>query len=408
MEENLRKCVHCGFCLSACPTYSILGDERDSPRGRIYLIKDMLEKDGPPKPAIVSHVDKCLSCLACMSACPSGVHYQHYVDQARAHIDQTYGRPMFVRLLRWFLGFVLPYPKRFRFAVGLSRLARPFRSLLGRRLGGMINLAPASLPNSQMADKAMVHKAIGDRKMRVALMTGCAQKVLRPAINEATIRLLTRLGAEVVVADGSGCCGALVHHLGEDEKALVFARDNIAAWIKERDNDGLDAIVINASGCGTEVKDYGFMLRRDDDWREKAEKISALAKDVSEVIETLGACNPVKTDLPAIIYHDACSLLHGQGIVEPPRRLLSQAGFEVKEIPAKHYCCGSAGSYNLLQPNIADKLKERRLADIAKLDGAAIATGNIGCITQLASDASLPVVHTVELLDWATGGPKPY
>ncbi|MBO34439.1 MAG: glycolate oxidase iron-sulfur subunit [Rhodospirillaceae bacterium] len=408
MEENLRKCVHCGFCLSACPTYSILGDERDSPRGRIYLIKDMLEMDGSPNPAIVSHIDKCLSCLACMSACPSGVHYQHYVDQARAHIEDTFERPLFDRLIRWFLGYVLPHPDRFRFVIGLSRLVRPFRSLMGRKLEGMIELAPANLPKAQMPVRSAVYRATGEKKMRVALMTGCVQQVLRPSINEATIRLLTRLGAEVVVPAGSGCCGALVHHLGKNDDALDFARRNIAAWIDETEGDGLDAIVINASGCGTEVKDYGFMLRRDIIWRKKAEKVSALTKDVSEVIADLELEDNVSAKLSAVIYHDACSLLHGQGIFEQPRNLLVEAGYEVQEIPGKHYCCGSAGSYNLLQPDIAIWLKDQRLAEISKLGAQVIATGNIGCLTQLATKAALPVVHTVELLDWATGGPRPY
>ncbi len=408
MEENLRKCVHCGFCLSACPTYSILGDERDSPRGRIYLIKDMLEMDGSPNPAIVSHIDKCLSCLACMSACPSGVHYQHYVDQARAHIEDTFERPLFDRLIRWFLGYVLPHPDRFRFVIGLSRLVRPFRSLMGRKLEGMIELAPANLPKAQMPVRSAVYRATGEKKMRVALMTGCVQQVLRPSINEATIRLLTRLGAEVVVPAGSGCCGALVHHLGKNDDALDFARRNIAAWIDETEGDGLDAIVINASGCGTEVKDYGFMLRRDIIWRKKAEKVSALTKDVSEVIADLELEDNVSAKLSAVIYHDACSLLHGQGIFEQPRNLLVEAGYEVQEIPGKHYCCGSAGSYNLLQPDIAIWLKDQRLAEISKLGAQVIATGNIGCLTQLATKATLPVVHTVELLDWATGGPRPY
>jgi len=408
MEENLRKCVHCGFCLSACPTYSILGDERDSPRGRIYLIKDMLEMVGSPNPAIVSHIDKCLSCLACMSACPSGVHYQHYVDQARAHIEDTFERPLFDRLIRWFLGYVLPHPDRFRFVIGLSRLVRPFRSLMGRKLEGMIELAPANLPKAQMPVRSAVYRATGEKKMRVALMTGCVQQVLRPSINEATIRLLTRLGAEVVVPAGSGCCGALVHHLGKNDDALDFARRNIAAWIDETEGDGLDAIVINASGCGTEVKDYAFMLRRDIIWRKKAEKVSALTKDVSEVIADLELEDNVSAKLSAVIYHDACSLLHGQGIFEQPRNLLVEAGYEVQEIPGKHYCCGSAGSYNLLQPDIAIWLKDQRLAEISKLGAQVIATGNIGCLTQLATKAALPVVHTVELLDWATGGPRPY
>jgi glycolate oxidase iron-sulfur subunit len=411
MEENLRKCVHCGFCLSACPTYSVLGDERDSPRGRIYLIKDMLEQGGAPKPEIVTHVDRCLSCLACMSACPSGVHYQHYIDHARAYVEDHHQRPWFDRWLRTILVNILPYAGRFRLALTLAKLAKPFAGLFGKKLSGMIDMAPANLPRTKMPDGAHVFPAEGEIKKRIALMPGCAQKVLRPSINEATIRLLTRMGVEVVVADGGGCCGALTHHLGKDDAAREFAKPNIDAWIKEIDDAGLDGIVINAAGCGTEVKDYAFLFKEDPAYREKAEKISGLTKDISEVIAELEMPKISAPNLPSVIYHDACSLMHGQGITQPPRDQLKAAGFDVLEIPGRHFCCGSAGSYNLLQPTMAGQLKDRRLGKLETLladsDADLLATGNIGCLIQLASGTDLPVFHTVELLDWATGGPKP-
>ncbi len=411
MEDNLRKCVHCGFCLSACPTYSVLGDERDSPRGRIYLIKDMLEQGGAPQPDVVTHVDRCLSCLACMSACPSGVHYQHYIDHARAYVEDHHQRPWFDRGLRSILAHILPYAGRFRVALSLAKFAKPFAGLLGSKLSGMIKMAPGSLPTAKLPDGPKVFPAEGDVKKRIALLPGCAQKVLRPSINEATIRLLTRMGVDVVVSKGVGCCGALTHHLGKDDAARDFAKANIDSWMREIDQGGLDAIVINAAGCGTEVKDYAFLFKDDPNYRDKAAKISNLTQDISEVIADLELPQSVGTNLPGVVYHDACSLKNGQGITQQPRDQLKEVGFDVVEIPGRHFCCGSAGSYNLLQSDMADQLKERRLDKIASVlkasDASVLATGNIGCLVQLADGADVPVVHTVELLDWATGGPKP-
>jgi len=411
IEANLRKCVHCGFCLSACPTYSVLGDERDSPRGRIYLIKDMLEQGGAPNPEIVSHVDRCLSCLACMSACPSGVHYQHYIDHARAYVEEHHQRPWFDGVLRAALAFILPYTGRFRLALSLAKFAKPLAFLFGTKLAAMINMAPDNIQKPTLPEGSQIYPAEGVRKKRVALMLGCAQKVLRPSINEATIRLLTRLGCEVVVSKDVGCCGALTHHLGKDEAARDFAKANITAWTREIEGEGLDAIVINAAGCGTEVKDYAYMFKAEPAHREAAQNISDLSKDISEIIADLELPAATTANLPSVVYHDACSLMHGQGITEPPRQQLRNAGFKVVEIPGRHYCCGSAGSYNLLQPEMAGQLKDRRLGGIdgvlSESSAEILATGNIGCLVQLASGTSTPVVHTVELLDWATGGPCP-
>jgi len=406
-NEILRACVHCGFCTATCPTFVLLGDELDSPRGRIYLIKDMLENGRAADARTVRHVDRCLSCLACMTTCPSGVNYMHLVDHARAHIAETYTRPLADRLLRRLVALVVPNPALFRLSLKGARLGKPFAALLPKALRAMLALAPARLQPASHADRPQVFKAEGARKKRVALLTGCAQRVLEPQINAATVRLLTRHGAEVVVAEGAGCCGALVHHLGMTERAHAQARANIRAWTREIEGEGLDAVVVNASGCGTVVKDYGFMFRSDPAWADRAAKVSALAQDVSEAMGELGLRAPAIETGQTVAYHSACSLQHGQKIDAAPKALLEAAGFAVKDVPEGHLCCGSAGTYNMLQADLAQRLKERKLANIRSIAPEIVAAGNIGCIEQLAHEAGVPVVHTVELLDWATGGPKP-
>ena len=409
-EKILRTCTHCGFCTATCPTYLLLGDELDSPRGRIYLIKDMLARSEPPAAETVKHIDRCLSCLACVTTCPSGVNYMHLVDHARRWIEEKYHRPWSERLVRSLLGAVLPRPVLFRLALRAANLARLFAGLLPRRLAPMLALAPPSLPQASPIDRYRVFPAEGTRRMRVALLAGCAQRVLMPEINAATVRVLTRHGCEVVVASGSGCCGSLNHHLGQERAAVAFARANIDVWERERLAGGLDAIAINASGCGTTVKDYGFMLREDPAYAEKAARIADLARDVSEILMHLGLRAPSPECAGRglrVAYHSACSLQHGQRLHREPMALLAEAGFETIEVPEGHICCGSAGTYNLLQPEIAAKLRERKLANITKTDPDIVAAGNIGCITQLAPRSRAPVVHTAMLLDWATGGPAP-
>jgi glycolate oxidase iron-sulfur subunit len=405
-NEILRACVHCGFCTATCPTYQVLGDELDSPRGRIYLIKDMLENDRPADAKTVKHIDRCLSCLACMTTCPSGVHYMHLVDHARAHIEKTYKRPFMDRVLRWTLARILPYPGRFRLALLGAKIGYPFRRLMpDARLRAMLEMVPEQIPPVSRNDDPQVFPARGERKKRVALMTGCAQRALNTDINDATIRLLTRLGCEVVVARGQGCCGALVHHMGKEDESHAAAAANIRAWMAEDAADPLDAIVINTSGCGTTVKDYGHMFRNDPMAAEAA-RVSALAMDVSELLKTL--------DLPEggapamrVAYHAACSLQHGQQVKSAPKDLLKAAGFEVVELADSHLCCGSAGTYNLMQPEISAELKTRKVRTLEAKDPDVIAAGNIGCMMQIGSGTGVPVVHSVELLDWATGGPKP-
>ena len=411
-EGILRTCVHCGFCTATCPTYVLLGDELDSPRGRIYLIKDMLENDKPASAKLVKHIDRCLSCLSCMTTCPSGVHYMHLVDHARERIEETYERPWADRSLRSLLAWLLPYPERFRAALVGAWLARPLAPLLERipgleRMAAMLALAPKALTGPSPLDRPGIYPAEGPRRARMALMTGCAQRVLAPSINEATIRLLNRHGVEVVVTADQGCCGALVHHMGKTAASHEAAQANIAAWMAEVEGEGLDAIVINASGCGTTVKDYGYMLRNDPTWAERAATVSTLTKDITEVMSDLGLKPQARPTGQRLAYHSACSMQHGQRIREAPKVLLRQAGFEVAEVPEGHLCCGSAGTYNLMQPAIARRLRDRKVANIERTRPQAIATGNIGCMSQIAGGTKIPLVHTVELLDWATGGPKP-
>ncbi len=404
-NEVLRTCVHCGFCTATCPTYQVLGDELDSPRGRIYLIKDMLENNRPADEKTVKHIDRCLSCLACMSTCPSGVHYMHLVDHAREYIENTYKRPFMDRTIRWMLARILPYPERFRFALRGAKLAKPFKGVMPGPVRAMLDLAPPDLPPPSLNDKPQVFPATGERTKRVALMTGCAQKALNTDINDATIRILQRHGCEVVVAQGAGCCGALTHHMGKSTESHASAARNIRAWMREIGNGGLDAIVINTSGCGTTVKDYGHMFRNDA-LAEDAATVSALAKDVSEVLSDLELQVTESPDL-RVAYHAACSLQHGQQIKFAPKTLLKRAGFTVLEPKDPHLCCGSAGTYNIMQPEISGKLKDRKVKTLEAVEPQVIAAGNIGCMMQIGSGTSVPVVHTVELLDWATGGPKP-
>ncbi|TWB06274.1 glycolate oxidase subunit GlcF [Bradyrhizobium stylosanthis] len=416
-DKILRACVHCGFCTATCPTYVLLGDELDSPRGRIYLIKEMLEKDQTPTAEVVKHVDRCLSCLACMTTCPSGVNYMHLVDQARVRIEQRYQRPLSERLLRQVLAFVLPDPKRFRASMVLARLARPLAVLLPtprpsatpgliQRLKAMLALAPNRLPTPG-ALPGSVFAALGKKRGRVALLQGCAQQVLAPRINQAAISLLTRHGIEVVLVRDEQCCGALTHHLGNDQDALARARANVAAWRKEAAGEGLDAILVTTSGCGTVIKDYGYLLREDTAFAADAANVSALAKDITEYVAGLELAPSTRQDDIVVAYHSACSLQHGQKITGLPKELLSKNGFVVKDVPESHLCCGSAGTYNILQPELAGRLRDRKVANIASVKPDMIAAGNIGCMVQIASGTSVPVVHTIELLDWATGGARP-
>jgi glycolate oxidase iron-sulfur subunit len=413
-EHILRKCVHCGFCTATCPTFVLLGDERDSPRGRIYFIKAMLEGDRAPTAQEVRHVDRCLSCLSCMTTCPSGVNYMHLVDHGRHHIESTFRRPLPDRLMRGLLALLMPRPRLFRWALVLSRplkflaamlpstSADPGGATLLRRVKAMLEAVPDSIAGPSLVDRPQTFPALGPRRKRVALMPGCGQQVLAPEVNEATVRLLTRHGVEVVNVAGSGCCGSSVQHVGRNEQALELARANIEAWLAA----DVEAIVINASGCGTTVKDYGAMFANDPAWKEKAESVSRLAVDVSELMVEIGLANVTSRPF-TVAYHSACSMQHGQKVDEQPKKLLRDAGFIVKDVPDGHLCCGWAGTYQVLQPVLSRRLRDAKVAHIESVKPDIVASGNFGCIGNIAGGTELPVVHTVELLDWATGGPRP-
>ncbi|MGH6908598.1 MAG: glycolate oxidase subunit GlcF [Phenylobacterium sp.] len=397
----IRKCVHCGFCLATCPTYVLLGDERDSPRGRIELIKAMLEDGGAPTKDTVRHVDRCLSCLACKTTCPSGVDYAQLIDHGRAHIEANYRRPLPERLLRALIPAVLARPARLRAALALGRLARPLEPLLKAlrltSLAALLRLVPK--PTAPAMSRAS-YQADGEARGRVALLQGCVEPAMAPSIREAAIRLLTRAGYEVVLAEGEGCCGALSEHLGRADEAADFARANVSAWAKA---GPFDAIVTTAAGCGTSIKAYAHRLPGDAD----AAVAAGQARDILEFLGDAGLPPITNPQGLVVAYHAACSLQHGQRVKAAPARLLAEAGFAVRQVAEGHLCCGSAGVYNILQPTLATKLRDRKAANIAKTGAVVVAAGNIGCIAQLAPALATPIIHPVELLDWATGGPRP-
>lgn len=405
VDDALTRCLQCGYCLDICPTYQLTGDENETSRGRIKQIKEMLEQGGKPDDNTVQNVDRCMSCLACMSTCPSFVNYMRLVDHAREYIEDNHQRPLNDRLQRWMLAKVLPYPDRFRLLMRGAQLAKPLAFAMPEKVRDMLQFVPTRLPPPSPNDNAQVFPAIGERKRRVALMTGCAQKALNTDINDATIRILRRHGCEVVIAQDAACCGALTYHMGKAKESRLAASRNIHAWMKEVNDTGLDAIVINTSGCGTVIKQYGHMFENEA-VADDAAKVSALAKDISELLSEIKLDHKLKPEL-RVAYHATCSLQYGQRVRFAPKKLLKAAGFTVLEPRDSHTCCGSAGTYNLLQPEISLQLKQRKVKALEQGAPDAIAAGNIGCMIQIGSGTGVPVVHTVELLDWVTGGPVP-
>tara|TARA_Y100000590_G_scaffold144531_1_gene166141 strand:- start:1073 stop:2380 length:1308 start_codon:yes stop_codon:yes gene_type:complete len=411
-EKIFRKCVHCGFCNATCPTYNVLGNELDGPRGRIYLIKDMLENNKPPNEKIVKHIDGCLSCYSCMTTCPSGVNYMHLIDHGRKHIEKTYKRPFKDRIIRAFLSWALTKKFNFILIAILTQFLKPISFVFSKRLKEMIKLMPNKFPKKTLPTME-VYPSNNKKKTvaRVALLTGCVQKVISPQINEATIRLLNRHNIEVVVLKSIECCGSLNHHLGKEQLANQSFKRNIKIWYEEYLKNGLDAIISNTSGCGTTLKDYGFLFRTDKDLKKKAKKISELSKDITEYLDENVKLNfnskEKNIQKYKIAYHSACSMQHGQKVHKQPINLIKKTGNEVFDIPDGHLCCGSAGTYNLLQNDMAKILLKNKISNIEKINPQIISTGNIGCITQLASGTKIPILHTVEIIDWYTGGPKP-
>lgn len=406
-EEILRACVHCGFCNATCPTYLLTGNELEGPRGRIYLIKNILEKGFKPSRQTLEHIDNCLGCLACETTCPSGVDYSRLLEEARPRLDKLVKRPFSDRLLRAMLTRLLPHSGRFRFALKMSGLGRAFSFLLPKNMKPLLAMAPKRLPQAATVAKPGVVPAEGERRLRVALLTGCAQQVLGPQINDASVRLLTRLGAEVVIPKDMGCCGALTFHMGERKRSRKLMAHNIEVWHRELEGEGLDAIVLNTSGCGTAVREYDYIFRHDPKLADKARMVTERVRDISEVVADLGLGEAQEATGLKVAYHDACSLQHGQKVKDAPRQLLRAAGFEVVEVPEAHICCGSAGTYNMLNPALAQQLQARKAERIEQVAPQVVAAGNIGCMEQIAGGTRVPVVHTVELLDWATGGPRP-
>ena len=409
-ETILRKCVHCGMCNATCPTYGINGDELEGPRGRIYLIKDMLENNKPANKKIAQHIDSCLSCYSCMTTCPSGVNYMHLIDHGRNYVEETYKRPFIERTFRNILSFVLPRPKVFLTLAILTKFIKPFSFLMPRFLKNSLNLMPDKIPSKKIKTQKIYSPLNGKKISRVALLIGCVQRVISPEINEATIRLLNRHNVEVVVMPDIDCCGSLNHHLGKKEKAKLSFVKNIESWHEEYLLNGLDAIISNTSGCGTTLKDYGHIFKNDKEMKKKAKKISELTKDITEYLDENLKLDIKKNEEKKykIAYHSACSMQHGQKIHDQPKELISKTGNEVLDIPDGHLCCGSAGTYNILHQKMAKSLLRNKVNNIEKITPDFISTGNIGCMTQISTGTRIPIIHTVELLDWFTGGPKPY
>lgn len=401
----LRKCVHCGFCNTTCPTFKLTGDELDGPRGRIYLLKNLFERDLEPSGKVVGHIDRCLSCLSCMTTCPSGVNYMHLVDAGRSHIEKRFKRPLRDQLFRSLIAATLPFPNRFRLLTAFARLLRPVRGMLPGRLRNALELRPAKT-QAQASREGTARNHSGKA---VGLLAGCVQQVIGNDINSASVRLVERYGWRVHLLQEPACCGAVEHHLGKANLADRRFRRNIAALTDLIDRLGLDTLVVNASGCGTMLKEYGHLFRNDAALAGTAWKISAMTRDIAEFLSGQpqpGAGDELKQ--VRVVYQSPCSMQHGQKIDQAPVKLLEQAGFSVLQLPEKHLCCGSAGAYNLLQPQIATELGKSKAAHINRAGADVVASGNLGCMLHLRQFTGVPFAHTAELLDWATGGPKPF
>ncbi|MGH1353348.1 MAG: glycolate oxidase subunit GlcF [Methyloligellaceae bacterium] len=410
-ESILQKCVQCGLCNATCSSYVLLKDERDGPRGRIFMIKDMLEGGKRNNSGVREHLDRCMSCLSCVTTCPADVDYMHLVDLAKVYVEETGQRSTREKFFRALLSKILPYPNRFRAALTAAIVIRPFRKVFDwlklKEISAMLELVPSNpFRKAQFSGPGMA-KPHRYRTKRVSLMRGCTQQVLRPEINDATVRLLARQGVEVIIPQESGCCGSLDYNMGKESEALAAARHNVDAWYELMRDEPLDAIIINAGGCGTTVKDYRQMLSHDPAYSRRAEEISDIAQDISEFLVNFDQDAPHGWSSIKVAYHSACTMQHGQKVNDQPRYLLQQAGYTVLEVPEGHICCGSGGTFNMLQPDLASDLRERKVRNIESIRPDVIATGNIGCISQIAAGTDIPIVHTVELLDWALGGPCP-
>jgi len=403
MAHAVETCVHCGFCLATCPTYKVLGEEMDSPRGRIILMKEVLEGSMPATDAL-PFVDRCLGCMACVTACPSGVEYGHLLTPFRAMAERERSRPPVNRAARILIKETLPYPDRFRLAIQGGRVGRWLRSALPEAFGAMLDLLPDRVPSADLLPE--IYPAQGTRRARVALISGCVQQVLAPQINWATLRVLARNGVETVIPRKQGCCGSLSLHIGEAGQARELARQNLAAFAGD-----VDAIITNAAGCGSGMQEYGLLFAGEPDC-DKAEAFSRRVRDITVFLDELGLLPPpALSHSLTVAYHDACHLAHAQRVTAAPRRLLGMIpNLTVVEVPEGELCCGSAGTYNLEQPELAKQIGERKARNILSVAPQAVVTGNIGCMNQIKVHlemlgSPLPIWHTVEVLDLAyTGG----
>ena len=400
VQKNLRACVHCGMCTATCPTYVLLGDERDGPRGRIVLMQNMLESGAAPTAETVLHIDRCLSCLACRTACPSSVNYARLIDKARVHIQTTYRRPLGDKFLRWLIATVMPRPALVRAGLFMARLAAPIAFLLPGRLA----LMAAMGAHAKVQPVEPPLRAILPNARRVALMPGCAQPALAPQIDQAVARVLARRGIELVPLEGAGCCGALVHHLGRSEDAKNWATRAIEAYEHAGGAASFEGVLITATGCSAHLKDLADLFLDDPSWLPRARAFAEATRDF------LDLATPRSTEPPRptrVAWQVACSLQNGLKLAANGETLLKEAGFETLAIPEGHLCCGSAGSYSILQPEISGRLRARKLGNIAPLNADVIATSNIGCLSHLSGSDAPPIAHLAELLDWAEGGPEP-
>lgn len=397
-EKNLRACIHCGICTATCPTYVLLGDERDSPRGRIVMMQKMLEEGGTPSAETVLHIDRCLSCLGCRTACPSGVDYARLIDRSRAHIEAHYRRPIGERLLRWAIANILTSPSLTRLGLRFARASSPVTRILPGRLRGM-----AEMGSTIRVAKSRSCGANSATERRIALIPGCVQQVIAPEIDEAVARLLARRGISLVPLEGAGCCGALAHHLGREHEAKTWAKRVIESFERAGGGSAFEGVLISATGCAAQFRDCPHLFLDEPGWRARATAFVSKLVPLPEVLSPTGAIARRKL---RVALHVPCSLQHGLRSSDGGD-LLKAAGFEVVEIPDGHLCCGSAGSYSLLQPEIAATLRERKLDNIRSIEPDVIATSNIGCLQHLSGPDAPPAVHIAELLDWAGGGPEP-
>ena len=368
----------------------------------------MLENNKPGNEKVAKHLDRCLSCYACMTTCPSQVNYMHLIDHGRSHLEKTYKRPILERLFRSLLSLTLPNPKTFKTLSILVNIVRPISFTFPEFIKNSMKLMPSAFPKKTLKTQRIYSAEKNKPVARVALLTGCVQRVISPEINESTIRLLNRHDVEVIVMPEINCCGSLDHHLGKEKAAHELFKKNINLWYDEYLKNGLNAIISNTSGCGTTLKDYGFIFRGDKEMKKKAKKISELTKDITEFLDKNIKLNFMQNEkVYKIAYHSPCSMQHGQKVHQQPIDLIKRTGNEVLNIPEGHLCCGSAGTYNILQQKIAKTLLKNKVENINKIKPDFISTGNIGCMTQIASGIETPIVHTVEVIDWLTGGPKP-